>query len=243
MAISITKSAIKTGAWLTQALAIAAAVAIIVITFVHLTDVPTAQDAYTNATALAVNITDASQAWQLLEEFTTANCALGPPQYGHSLCAYAYAAAGVSIIASFVISFVLCCTCELCGMGFLLETTFGGAGALWWFVASTIFSENAREANQLDLERQGWRNSVAVLSWCAFSFFLVLFVIYLAKMHGKLKQWCCVEEEEDGSEPFFAAPRRRKAVGRYKGGEAPSGGDMMMVMMPRQEFQRMGTAV
>ena len=42
-------------------------------------------------------------------------CALGTSVSSGSLCSYVYAVAGVSLLVSFVISLVQCCTCNLCG--------------------------------------------------------------------------------------------------------------------------------
>lgn len=48
-----------------------------------------------------------------------------------SLCNYMYAVAGVSMAVSLGISILQCCTCNLCGLGGILDILFAIAGTAW----------------------------------------------------------------------------------------------------------------
>lgn len=58
-------------------------------------------------------------------------CLLGSAPNGVNLCYVAYGFSGVSILASGALSLLMCCTCNLCGLGFLLDTIFAAAGTAW----------------------------------------------------------------------------------------------------------------
>lgn len=61
----------------------------------------------------------------------TSTCSLGTAVESSSLCVYAYALAGISLGVSFVISLLQCCTCNLCGLGKLLDIIFSVVGTAW----------------------------------------------------------------------------------------------------------------
>ena len=66
-----------------------------------------------------------------LKANVTDNCLMGEAPNGVNLCYVAYGFGGVSILATGVLSLLMCCTCNLCGLGFLLDTIFALAGAGW----------------------------------------------------------------------------------------------------------------
>lgn len=45
--------------------------------------------------------------------------------------AYVYAVCGISLVVSSIISIVQCCTCNLCGLGKILDLLFAGFGLVW----------------------------------------------------------------------------------------------------------------
>ena len=49
------------------------------------------------------------------------------------------ALAGISLAACLALFILLCCTCDLCGLGFLLEAAFAGFGAFWWLTGHLIW--------------------------------------------------------------------------------------------------------
>jgi hypothetical protein len=59
-------------------------------------------------------------------------CLLGTGPNNVNLCYAAYGFAGVSVLATGALSLLLCCTCNLCGLGFLLDVVFSLAGTAWW---------------------------------------------------------------------------------------------------------------
>jgi len=61
----------------------------------------------------------------------TDNCLLGSTPNGVNLCYVAYGWSGVSILATLALSLLECCTCNLCGLGFLVDTIFALAGTAW----------------------------------------------------------------------------------------------------------------
>jgi hypothetical protein len=62
----------------------------------------------------------------------TDTCLLGAASNGVNLCYVAYGVGGVSILATAALSVLMCCTCNLCGLGFLLDTIFALVGTAWW---------------------------------------------------------------------------------------------------------------
>mmetsp|Transcript_35098 Transcript_35098/g.78128 ORF Transcript_35098/g.78128 Transcript_35098/m.78128 type:complete len:189 (-) Transcript_35098:152-718(-) len=168
--------------WVLSLLKTAASVAIIIIVAIHLTDVTV-----TTTEDLSVE--------------TSYTCYLGITENETDLCVYAYAVCGLSIVSSLVISLFLCCTYELCGLGFIVEGAFALVGTVWWLVASLVFSKYVAEANNDDLELKNWRNSVVVLSWFCFGCFAFVMSIILIKMLAKIWSCCsCCNDDGDKAE-------------------------------------------
>ncbi|PNH03364.1 hypothetical protein TSOC_010593 [Tetrabaena socialis] len=94
-------------------------------------------------------------------------CLMGSNLESGTVCEYAYAVCGVSLLVSLCASLFLCLTCDLCGLGTWLEFVVHGLQTAWWVVASIIFWKKAREANDQGLPREDWRDAVAVMACVA----------------------------------------------------------------------------
>ncbi|KFM25001.1 hypothetical protein F751_1880 [Auxenochlorella protothecoides] len=103
----------------------------------------------------------------------TSTCLLGEDYNNENLCVYVFAVVGVSVLVSFVISLVQCCTCHLCGLGAILDTIFAAAGTAWWIIASSIVTKNS---NDSDLPEDGWRRTTVALMWTEVGVFAVLLI-------------------------------------------------------------------
>lgn len=133
-------------------------------------------------------------------------CMLGVSQ-GQSLCTYAYYVSGVSLLATSVISIVKCCTCDLCGLGIILDIFIGSLGVLWWVVASIIFTRNASLAHTAKVPLDNWRLAVTILSWTSVALFglmLLAALISIFRKTCKALSACCDccfddDDEEKGS--------------------------------------------
>lgn len=100
-----------------------------------------------------------------------ATCSIGKEFHGHSLCTYAYIVAGVSIGVSLLLTILLCCTCNGCGIGPWFEVIFALALTGWWVVAGLVFSKYGAQANK-SLPLNNWRNGIIVVSWLTAGIFL-----------------------------------------------------------------------
>jgi hypothetical protein len=49
------------------------------------------------------------------------SCLLGQDYLSTSLCTYTFVVCGVSLVVSSLISIIQCCTCNLCGLGKILD--------------------------------------------------------------------------------------------------------------------------
>mmetsp|Transcript_19629 Transcript_19629/g.43337 ORF Transcript_19629/g.43337 Transcript_19629/m.43337 type:complete len:183 (-) Transcript_19629:235-783(-) len=118
-----------------------------------------------------------------------------------SVCNYAYAVAGLSLACNLAMSILLCFTCNLCGLGPLLETIFNGFAAVWWVIAALIFSAYVSEANDNNYfndQARDWRISIVVLAWVNFGLFTFIFCVYLGKMVAKICKCCgCCDDDDD----------------------------------------------
>ncbi|EFN54382.1 hypothetical protein CHLNCDRAFT_135683 [Chlorella variabilis] len=75
----------------------------------------------------------------------TYQCLLGQDYMSSSLCTYTFVVCGVSLVVSAVISMIQCCTCNLCGLGKILDVLLGALGTIWWAVASGVIGSNAMD--------------------------------------------------------------------------------------------------
>lgn len=115
-------------------------------------------------------------------------CLLGKMDNGGNLCFLAFGASGVCVLATFALSLLLCCTCNLCGLGGILDAAFASAGAVVMGVSGRIFyTYHNRPAMQL-VPREEWRLSIPILCFCACGLFSVM---ALAAIWSILSACCC----------------------------------------------------
>lgn len=78
---------------------------------------------------VAPNLSDGLQGSDF--QIINSTCTLAEDYKSSSMCNYVYALAGVSIAVSIAISLLQCCTCNLCGLGGVLDLIFAVAGTAW----------------------------------------------------------------------------------------------------------------
>lgn len=112
------------------------------------------------------NVTTSVSGEPVTIEFT---CALGTSVSSGSLCSYVYAVAGISLLVSFCISIIQCCTCNLCGLGKFLDLLFAIAGTVWWVIASPVVQTNVNNAAGDSQSLQNYRDAVVIMMWAEVS--------------------------------------------------------------------------
>jgi uncharacterized membrane protein YedE/YeeE len=115
-------------------------------------------------------------------------CLLGSTNSGANLCYMAYAASGISIIATGVLSILQCCTCRLCGLGGILDAIFAAAGTALWAVAGVVFNYYNHEQNKRSIRAQEFRASISILSFVDCGLFGLMFV---AALWSLFSMCCC----------------------------------------------------
>ncbi|KAK9904956.1 hypothetical protein WJX75_006424 [Coccomyxa subellipsoidea] len=106
------------------------------------------------------------------------------------MCVYAYTIAGVSIIATFVVALFLCCTCDLCGCGVVLEFLFAAAGTAWWAVGAVVLMKRAWAADDANVGNHNWRLAEWIICWVGCALFLLLALLSFARMIADLCACC-----------------------------------------------------
>jgi mannose-P-dolichol utilization defect protein 1 len=116
---------------------------------------------------------------------TTQVCYLGTTANGLNLCFAAYGISGISLLATLALSILLCCTCNLCGLGFILETAFAAVGTAAWALAGVVLYQN--EERNASLPRADLRRVIFILTWTACALFGLMFLANLWNMFSA----CC----------------------------------------------------
>lgn len=117
----------------------------------------------------------------------TDTCLLGAASNGVNLCYVAYGVGGVSILATAALSVLMCCTCNLCGLGFLLDTIFALVGTAWWALAGVLYNYYTQQPDIVDLPQAEWRRWVVLLCWIGCAFFGAALLVNLYRILAK----CC----------------------------------------------------
>ncbi|GAB4822906.1 hypothetical protein N2152v2_009952 [Parachlorella kessleri] len=125
---------------------------------------------------------------------THATCTLGTAVDSSSLCTYTYVLAGVSIGISLLLSLVKCVTCDLCGLGALLDLIFSAAGTCWWAVGASVVTKHVQQAADMPLEQ--YRTATIALMWAEVAMFGALLVAGVSSCAGML---CCRTYQKLGS--------------------------------------------
>lgn len=96
-----------------------------------------------------------------LDASLTDTCLMGTGPNNVNLCYVAYGFAGVSVLATAALGLLLCCTCNLCGLGSVLDTIFALAGAAWCARARAA----GRAARAGACMRMGWCSGAGPATW------------------------------------------------------------------------------
>lgn len=124
------------------------------------------------------------------------SCLLGTSVHSASLCTYTYITASVSLAASFLISLLQCCTCNLCGLGKVLDVFVAILGSIWWAVSAAVVQvhiDNAPAAGSNAVHN--WRTATMAMMWTELALFVILTVagtLRACRLFG-----CGHEEEEE----------------------------------------------
>lgn len=139
-------------------------------------------------------------------------CLLGFMNNGGNLCYFAYGAAGISVLATVVLSILQCCTCHLCGLGTVLDAVFAAVGTVVWAIAGVIFDYYQKQPAMQNVPRPEWRLSITILSFVACALFGLM---ALAAIWSMFSACCC-----GGGGCCSSSPARTKVVYRdvEKGG-------------------------
>lgn len=106
---------------------------------------------------------------------------------GANMCYYAFAVGGFSLLATLVLSILQCVTCNLCGLGPVLDAAFALVGAAWWAVAAVLFTQTRDAAYNRVLPLAEWREALVVVAWVGCALFALWFVISVARIFDS----CC----------------------------------------------------
>lgn len=110
-------------------------------------------------------------------------CLLGYTSAGGSLCVGSYIVAGISLAASFALSLFLCLTCNLCGLGAVIDAVFAGVACALWSVWSSVLIKNEHP----NAPMQDWRTAVIALAIACAALFGIACLFSLSKIFAS----CC----------------------------------------------------
>lgn len=108
-------------------------------------------------------------------------CLLGTDYGSSSLCTYTLVVVGVSLAVSFCVSLLQCCTCNLCGLGKILDILLAAAGTAWWAVAGGVIQANATDtlppgAQPANDSVSTARTAVPIMAWIECGLFAAMLV-------------------------------------------------------------------
>jgi hypothetical protein len=106
---------------------------------------------------------------------------------GANMCYYAFAVGGFSLLATMALSILQCVTCNLCGLGPVLDAAFALVGAAWWAVAAVLFTQTRDAAYNKILPLSEWRDALVIVAWVGCALFALWFVISVARIFDA----CC----------------------------------------------------
>lgn len=112
---------------------------------------------------------------------SSGTCLMGQDTNSTKLCVYAYFIAGVSILATIIVSLFLCCTCDLCGCGSVFEFLFAAAGTAWWAIAAIVLMKNSWQADDANVSMHDWRLANWIICWVGCGLFLLLALLSFAR--------------------------------------------------------------
>lgn len=123
-------------------------------------------------------------------------CLLGTGPNNVNLCYAAYGFAGVSVLATGALSLLLCCTCNLCGLGFLLDVVFSLAGTAWWALAGVLFNYYTQQPEIAALPQAQIRKWIVLLCWVGCGCFGAALLVNLYRLLARCCA-CCGSSSRD----------------------------------------------
>lgn len=112
---------------------------------------------------------------------------------GANMCYYAFAVGGFSLLATLALSLLQCITCNLCGLGPVLDAAFALVGAAWWAVAAVLFTQTRDAAYNKFLPLPEWREALVVICWVGCALFALWFLISVARIVDACCCRCCAD--------------------------------------------------
>lgn len=161
----------------------------------------------------------------------TDNCLLGSTPNGVNLCYVAYGWSGVSILATLALSLLECCTCNLCGLGFLVDTIFALAGTAWWAIAGVMFRFYSQQPNVAALPQAQTRGWIIILAWIGCGLFAVAFLVNLYRMISRCCG-CCGHSKGSGRRDVVRRRDVESGGGRQYGHSGPQAQPVATVYSP-----------
>ncbi|KAI8470263.1 MAG: hypothetical protein J3K34DRAFT_521497 [Monoraphidium minutum] len=148
-----------------------------------------------------------------LDANITDTCLMGTGPNGVNLCYVAYGFSGVSVLATAALGLLLCCTCNLCGLGKLLDTLFALAGAAWWAIAGVVFNFYTKQPEIAALPQGQARGWIIILCWIGCALFAAAFLVNLFSLLSACCR-CCGGGDTRRRDVESAGPRWRGWSGR-----------------------------
>jgi len=125
-------------------------------------------------------------------------CLLGQSYNGVNLCTATYIVCAISMVATLAVGFLQCITCNMCGLGVILDTVFAAAGTALWTLAGVVLyqskdlQQNKALISALPADKQSSTTTinsiVFYLAWAACGLFAIMFFACLWRMLSTL---CC----------------------------------------------------
>ena len=175
------------------------------------------------AAALAALVPNAQISDACLIGLPPPNAQGSPIVPGANMCYYAFAVGGFSLLATLALSILQCVTCNLCGLGPVLDAAFALVGAAWWAVAAVLFTQTRDAPYNQILPLQQWREALVVVCWVGCALFGLGFVISVARVVDACCGGCCCNGGGGGG-------------GRRGGGGGRSRGAPVYMDAPKGQF-------
>jgi len=126
------------------------------------------------------------------------------------MCYYAFAVGGFSLLATLALSILQCVTCNLCGLGPILDAAFALVGAAWWALAGVLLMQTRDAPYNKGLPLAEWRDGLVITAWIGCGLFALWFLISVAQVFDA----CCCHCSGGGGGRRFERRGRARPMGR-----------------------------
>jgi Na+-translocating ferredoxin:NAD+ oxidoreductase RnfE subunit len=121
---------------------------------------------------------------------TEQGCLLGDSEeWANSNCLWLEILGGITIGIGLLIALVQCCTCNLCGLGAVLDLAFAVAGAIAWGITAGLLMDDIDAANAADPANEDERLVILIMMWAEFGLFCIILVGFITR--------CCASNRYD----------------------------------------------